>query len=127
MLTPEAIYRFNRSNKLRYYRAGRTESGIDFLVPISIDGSKIVDQATDGREYVILYILTKWGKLGAGGYWLNPKKMFEKVYVTDATVDDLDLVADDVQELYQVNDRLDNVLNRHEIQLDMEVWGKMLA
>lgn len=126
MLMPGAIYRFNRSRQIRYYRAGRTRSGIDFLFPISINGSRIVDESKDGREYVILYLMTKWGKLAAGGYWLNPRRMFEKAYVTDATLDDLELVAAELEELPGAHRRLDDVLNRHDVELDLDVWGALL-
>lgn len=125
-LIPDAIYRFNRNKNLRYYRACRTKSGIDFLYPISVDGSKIVDQHESGRQYVILYLVTKWGKLAAGGYWLNPKKAFKQVYVTDATIDDLAFVANRMEDLPAADRVLDDVLNRDDIQLDMEVWGSLL-
>ena len=71
-LIAKAIYRFARTRKIRYYRAERTRSGIEFLYPISVGGSRIVDTSSGGRDYVVLYLLTKWGKLAAGGYWLNP-------------------------------------------------------
>ena len=93
-LIPKAIYRFARTSKIRYFRAERTRSGIEFLYPISVSGSRIVDTSNSGRDYVILYLLTKWGRLAAGGYWLNPRKIFEKAYVTDATLSDLILVAE---------------------------------
>ena len=127
MLIPDAIYRFNRSRHIRYYRAARTRSGIDFLYPISLDGSRVADETKDGRSYVILYLLTKWGKLGAGGYWLNPKRAFDKIYVTDATLDDLVLVAGYVNELPNAHLVLDDILNRAEVEVDMEVWGAALT
>lgn len=127
MLIPDAIYRFNRSRNIRYYRAARTRSGIDFLYPISLDGSRVADETKDGRSYVILYLLTRWGKLGAGGYWLNPKRAFDKIYVTDATLDDLVLVAGDVNELPNAHLVLDDILNRAEVEVDMEVWGAALT
>jgi hypothetical protein len=125
MLIPDAIYRFNRTRQIRYYRAARTRSGIDFLYPISLDGSRVADETKEGRPYVILYLLTKWGKLGAGGYWLNPRQTFEKVYVTDATLDDLVLVAGTVDDLPDAHIVLDDVLNR--AQVDMDVWGAALS
>ena len=70
--------------------------------------------------------MTKWNKLAAAGYWLDPKQAFEKAYVTDATAEDLELVAHDLAELSVVNSELDNILNRHDIELDMEVWGALL-
>lgn len=127
MLIPDAIYRFNRSRNIRYYRAARTCSGIDFLYPISLDGSRVADETKDGRSYVILYLLTRWGKLGAGGYWLNPKRAFDKIYVTDATLDDLVLVAGAVNELPNAHLVLDDILNRAEVEVDMEVWGAALT
>lgn len=127
MLIPDAIYRFNRSRNIRYYRAARTGSGIDFLYPISLDGSRVADETKDGRSYVILYLLTKWGKLGAGGYWLNPKRAFDKIYVTDATLDDLVLVADRVDDLPNAHLVLDDILNRAQVEVDMEVWGAALT
>lgn len=127
MLIPDAIYRFNRSRNIRYYRAARTRSGIDFLYPISLDGSRVADETKDGRSYVILYLLTKWGKLGAGGYWLNPKRAFDKIYVTDATLDDLVLVAEQVDDLPNAHLVLDDILNRAEVEVDMEVWGAALT
>lgn len=126
MLKPDAIYRFNRTRKIRYYRAARTRSGLDFLYPISVDGSRVAERSKAGREYVILYVLTRWGKLGAGGYWLNPRQMFEKIYVTDATLDDLVLVADDLSDLPDAHLLLDDILNRQQVELDMEVWGAAL-
>lgn len=127
MLIPGAIYRFNRTRKIRYYRAARTASGIDFLYPISLDGSRVADQTKEGREYVVVYLLTKWGKLGAGGYWLTPRRMmFEKVYVTDATLDDLVLVAERVDDLPDAHLLLDDILNRAQVEVDMEVWGAAL-
>ena len=124
----DAIYRFNRSNNLRYYRARRTKSDMDFLYPISIDGSRVIDEAEDGRQYVILYVVTKWGKLGAGGYWLTPKrKTFERIYVTDATIGDLALVAHNLDELPDADQRLDDILNRFEVPLDMDVWGELMG
>ncbi len=71
MLTDDAIYRFNRSSELRYYRAAYTSAGVAFLYPISVGGSRIADQHPDGRRYVILYFMTKWGKFAAAGYWLR--------------------------------------------------------
>jgi len=126
MLISGTIYRFNRSPQIRYYRAARTRSGIDFLYPISLDGSRVADQTGEGREYVILYLLTQWGKLGAGGYWLNPKRAFEKIYVTDATLDDLVLVAESVNELPSAHLLLDDILNRAQVEVDMDVWGAAL-
>ena len=70
--------------------------------------------------------MTQWGKLAAGGYWLNPKKAFGKIYVTDATVDDLALVAVTLTDLPEVDSQLDDILNREEIELDMEIWGDSL-
>ena len=69
-------------------------------------------QSRNGRDYVILYLLTKWGKLAAGGYWLNPKKIFEKAYVTDATLADLVLVAERLEDLPEAHLLLDDVFNR---------------
>ncbi|MEM7130186.1 MAG: hypothetical protein AAF702_27900 [Chloroflexota bacterium] len=122
-----AIYRFTRTSELRYYRAACTQSGAEFLYPISVDGSRMAGTHGNGRPYVLLYFMTKWGKLAAGGYWLNPKKAFDKVYVTDATLDDLELIAHDLAELAVVHDELDDILNRDEIELDMEIWGELLA
>lgn len=126
-LIPGAIYRFGRSKQIRYYRAGRTRSGFEFLYPVSVNGSRIVDRSKDGREYVVLYILTKWGKLAAGGYWLNPKRMFEKAYVTDATLEDLVLVAASVEDLPDAHLELDDILNRFDVHVDMEIWGEALS
>lgn len=125
-LIPKAVYRFARTPNIRYFRAERTRSGIDFLYPISVNGSRIVDTSNDGRDYVILYLLTKWGKLAAGGYWLNPRKIFEKAYVTDATLADLVLVAEKIEDLPDAHLILDDVLNRAEVEVDMDVWGSAL-
>lgn len=127
MFIPDAIYRFNRSRHIRYYRAARTASGIDFLYPISLDGSRVAEETAAGQAYVILYLLTKWGKLGAGGYWLNPKRAFDKIYVTDATLDDLVLVAERVGDLPNAHLVLDDILNRAQVEVDMEVWGAALT
>lgn len=124
---PGAIYRFARTDLLRYYRAASTRSGTEFLYPISVDGARIADRRDDGRPYVILYFMTKWGKLAACGYWLNPREAFDKAYVTDATPDDLELIARDLSELPAVDEQLDDILNRDDIELDMEVWGELLA
>lgn len=126
VLIPDAIYRFARTNELRYYRAACTQTGTEFLYPISIDGSRIAGTHSSGRSYVILYFVTKWGKLAAGGYWLNPKKAFDKLYVTDATPDDLELVTLELVDLPDVDAQLDDILNRDEIELDMEIWGGLL-
>ncbi len=125
-LIQNAIYRFARTSKIRYFRAERTRSGIEFLYPINVSGSRIVDTSSSGRDYVILYLLTKWGKLAAGGYWLNPRKIFEKAYVTDATLADLILVAERIEDLPDAHLLLDDVLNRAEVEVDLEVWGGAL-
>ena len=125
-LIQKAVYRFARTSNIRYFRAERTRSGIEFLYPISVNGSRIVDTSRNGRDYVILYLLTKWGKLAAGGYWLNPKKIFEKAYVTDATPADLVLVAERLEDLPEAHLLLDDVFNREEVEVDMEVWGRAL-
>ncbi len=125
-LIQKAVYRFARTSNIRYFRAERTRSGIEFLYPISVKGSRIVDTSRDGRDYVVLYLLTKWGKLAAGGYWLNPKKIFEKAYVTDATPADLVLVAESLEDLPEAHLLLDDVVNREEVEVDMEVWGSAL-
>lgn len=125
-LIPKAVYRFARTRNIRYFRAERTRSGIEFLYPISVNGSRIVDTSRGGRDYVVLYLLTKWGKLAAGGYWLNPRRIFEKAYVTDATPADLVLVAERIEELADAHLLLDDVLNRAEIDVDMDVWGSAL-
>lgn len=127
MLIPNAVYRFNRTARLTYYQAGRTASGIDYLSPISVDGSELVSRHASGRDYIILYFVTQKGTLAAGGYWLDPAAPFTHVYMTDATVADLDLVTEDIATLPSVDRRLDDVLHRHDIQLDMEVWGSFLA
>ncbi|MEZ4832063.1 MAG: hypothetical protein R2873_08700 [Caldilineaceae bacterium] len=126
MLTEGAIYRFARTDNLRYYRAARTQAGVDFLYPIHVSGTRIADQHKSGRRYVILYFMTKWHKLAAVGYWLDPKQAFEQAYVTDATEDDLELVTEDIEELPHLDAELDNILNRHEIAVDVEVWGVLL-
>ena len=125
-LIPKAVYRFAPTSSIRYYRAERTRSGIEFLYPISVNGSRIVDTSRDGRDYVVLYLLTKWGRLAAGGYWLNPRKIFEKAYVTTATPADLVLVAESLEELPDAHMLLDDVLNRAEVEVDLEVWGSAL-
>ncbi len=126
-LIPGAVYRFGRTKEIRYYRAERTRSGLDFLYPIRVSGSRIVDIAADGREYVVLYLMTKWGKLAAGGYWLNPRQLFEKAYVTDATPADLVLVAERVEDLPDAHLLLDDILNRADVYVDMDVWGSALG
>ncbi len=126
MLTEGAIYRFARTDKLRYYRAARTQAGVDFLYPINVSGTRIADQNKSGRRYVILYFMSRWNKLAAVGYWLDPKQAFEQAYVTDATEDDLELITEDLDELPQIDAALDNILNRHEIELDVDVWGLLL-
>lgn len=126
MLIEGAIYRFIRTEELRYYRAARTKSGVDFLYPIGVSGTRIASRHESGRRYVILYFMTKWERLAACGYWLDPKQGFDKAYVTDATEADLQLVAHDLEELSEVDASLDNILNRNEIELDMEVWGNLL-
>ena len=126
MFIQGSIYRFNRTRQLRYYQAAVTKDGIEFLFPIQVSGTRIADQQPGGRRYVIIYFMTKWNKLAAAGYWLDPKQAFEKAYVTDATAEDLELVAHDLAELSVVNSELDNILNRHDIELDMEVWGALL-
>ena len=125
-LIPKAVYRFSRTRNIRYYRAERTRSGIEFLYPISVGGSRIVDTSRSGRDFVVLYLLTKWGRLAAGGYWLNPKQIFEQAYVTDATPAELVLVAERIEDLPNAHLLLDDVLNRAEVDVDMEVWGSAL-
>lgn len=122
-----AIYRFTRTDELQYYQAARTKIGTEFLYPISVDGSRVASTHTDGRSYVLLYFMTKWGKLAAAGYWLDPRRAFDAAYVTDATIEDLELVAHDLAELVAVDQQLDDILNRDEIELDMEIWGGLLA
>jgi hypothetical protein len=126
MLSEGAIYRFNRTDELRYYRAARTTAGLEYLYPIQVNGTRLAKTHTNGRRYVLLYFMTQWGKLAATGYWLDPKQGFAKVYVTDATEDDLELIAEDLEELSQVDPALDDILNRTSIELDMEVWGTLL-
>jgi hypothetical protein len=126
MLIEGAVYRFIRTENLRYYRAACTGAGVDFLYPINVAGTRIADQHPSGRRYVILYFMTKWEKLAAVGYWLDPKQAFERAYVTDATLDDLALITEDLEELPQIDATLDNILNRHEIELDVEIWGNLL-
>ena len=125
--TQDAIYRFTRTKELRYYQAAVTNIGTEFLYPISINGSRIASTHTNGRSYVLLYFMTKWGKLAAAGYWLNPKKAFKEAYVTDATLEDLEIVAYDIADLPEVDAKLDNIHNRDEIELDMEIWGELLG
>ena len=122
-----AIYRFTRTSELRYYRAAVTQIGTEFLYPISLSGSRIASTHTNGKSYVLLYFMTKWGKLAAAGYWLNPKRAFKEAYVTDATLGDLEIVAYDVADLPEVDAKLDNIYNRDEIELDMEIWGELLV
>lgn len=126
MLTTGAIYRFTRTAQLRYYRAARTRSGVGFLYPIQVSGTRIADVHASGRRYVLLYFMTEWGKLAVAGYWLDPKQAFEKAYVTDATLADLELVADNLEDLPEVDAQLDDILHRGEIELDMQVWGALL-
>mgnify|MGYP000253434516 CR=1 FL=1 len=123
MLIEGAIYRFNRTDELRYYRAARTQAGMDFLYPIQVNGTRLAATHKNGRRYVLLYFMTEWGKLAATGYWLDPKQGFAKVYVTDATEEDLELITEDLDELAEIDTALDDVLNRASIELDMEVWG----
>jgi hypothetical protein len=126
MLVEGAIYRFNRTDELRYYRAARTSAGMEYLYPIQVNGTRLARTHTNGRRYVLLYFMTQWGKFAATGYWLDPKQGFAKVYVTDATEADVELVADDLVELAQIDPTLDDILNRTTVELDMEVWGGLL-
>lgn len=126
MLVQGAIYRFSRTADLVYYQAACTKSGLEFLFPIRMSGARLAKTHTNGRRYVLLYIMTKWGKLAATGYWLDPRQGFDKAYVTDATEADLELVAPSLEELPDADERLDDVLNRDQIELDMEVWGSLL-
>ncbi|MFN2202049.1 MAG: hypothetical protein ACK2UO_12630 [Caldilineaceae bacterium] len=126
MLVEGAIYRFIRTEELQYYRAARTKSGVEFLYPIGVSGTRIAGRHENGRRYVILYFMTRWGKLAAGGYWLDPRQGFDKAYVTDATEADLHLVALDLEELSLVDEGLDDILNRGEIELDLDIWGSLL-
>lgn len=126
-LIPNAIYRFTRTSELFYYRAAVTTNEVEFLYPIAVSGRRIARTHENGREYVLLYFLiAKWSKFAVLGYWLNPRKAFEKAYVTDATVADLELVAHDLDDLAGVDMSLD-ILNRNEIELDLEIWGDLLA
>jgi hypothetical protein len=127
MLIEGAIYRFNRTDELRYYRAARTKAGLDFLYPIQVNGVRLASTHKNGRRYVLLYFMTQWGKLAASGYWLDPKQGFAKVYVTDATEEDLEFIAEDLEDLSQVDPTLDDILNRKSIEVDMDVWGSLLA
>lgn len=118
-----AIYRFMRTDNLRFYRAARTKTGVDFIYPVQTGGTRIADVSKQGRRYVIIYVMTQWGKFAAWGYWLDPKEAFKQSYVTDATPADLELVAPTLAELPDAASELDNILNRDEIELDLEVWG----
>ncbi|MEZ4729725.1 MAG: hypothetical protein R3E79_21555 [Caldilineaceae bacterium] len=80
MLIPNAVYRFNRTNHLTYYQAGRTSTGIDYLSPISVDGSEIISRHPSGRSYIILYFVAQSGTLAASGYWLDTVEPFAHVY-----------------------------------------------
>ncbi len=100
---------------------------MEYLYPIQVNGTRLAGTHKNGRRYVLLYFMTQWGKFAACGYWLDPKQGFAKVYVTDATEEDVELVAEDLEELSQVDPVLDNVLNRTSIELDMEVWGSLLT
>jgi hypothetical protein len=75
---------------------------------------------------VYLYFMTKWDKLAAGGYWLDPRQGFTKAYVTDATEADLEMVASGLEELAEIDAHLDDILNRDEVELDLEGWGSLL-
>ncbi len=127
MLIEGAIYRFIRTDELRYYQAARTKSGIEFLYPIQVSGSRIAGRSNKGRRYVILYFMTKWGKFAAAGYWLDPRQGFEKAYVTDGTEADLQMVAESLEELAEVDESLDNILNRADVEVDLDVWGSLLS
>lgn len=126
MLIPGAIYRFIRTEELRYYQAARTQSGVEFLFPIQVSGTRIAGRHKNGRRYVLLYFMTKWGKFAACGYWLDPRQGFEKAYVTDATEADIHMVATSLDELPAVDKNLDNILNRNEVEVDLDVWGSLL-
>lgn len=126
MLIEGAIYRFIRTEELQYYQAARTKTGVDFLYPIQVSGTRIAERSKQGRRYVILYFMTRWGKLAAGGYWLDPRQGFKRAYVTDATEADLHMVAASLDELAEVDPALDNILNRSEIEIDLDVWGSLL-
>ena len=93
---------------------------------IRVEGTRIASRHTNGRRYVILYFMTQWGKLAASGYWLDPKQGFKKAYVTDATEADLNLVAHGLEELPKVDVSLDDILNRSDVELDLDVWGSLL-
>lgn len=126
MLISNAIYRFNQTDKLLYYQAGRTPTGITYLSPISVDGADLVSRHASGRAYILLYFVIENAILAVSGYWLDTAEPFANVYITDATVADLELVTEDIAALPLVDRRLDDVLHRHEIELDMEVWGSFL-
>jgi hypothetical protein len=58
MLIEGAVYRFNRTDELRYYRAARTKAGMDFLYPIQVNGTRLASTYKNGRRYVLLYLWT---------------------------------------------------------------------
>ena len=127
MLVEGAIYRFIRTENLRYYQALRTQAGVTFLFPIQVSGTRIAERHANGRRYVVLYFMTQWNRLAACGYWLDPKQGFTKAYVTDATEADLQLVAHTLAELPAIDAELDDILNREAVELDMDVWGQALT
>ncbi|MEZ4583386.1 MAG: hypothetical protein R3A10_17410 [Caldilineaceae bacterium] len=63
------------------------------------------------------------GQAGRLGLLARSQEAFKQSYVTDATPADLELVASTLAELPDAAGELDNVLNRDEIELDMEIWG----
>jgi hypothetical protein len=57
---------------------------------------------------------------------VDTEEPFANLYITDATVADLELVTADIATLPTVDQRLDDILHRHDITLDMAVWGSFL-
>jgi hypothetical protein len=58
MLVEGAIYRFNRTDELRYCRAARTKAGMDFPYPVQVNGTRLAGTHKNGRRYVLLYLWT---------------------------------------------------------------------
>ena len=127
MLTVNAIYRFNRTKHLHYYQARRTPGGLEYLTPVSIDGADVVKRHSSGRTYVILYFVLSDGQLASSGYWLGSRQPFENIYITDATTADLEFIAEEIAALPDADRRLDDIFNRHEVQVDLDIWGEVLG
>ena len=109
------IYRYRNI----YCRLIRVSDSIAYLLPVDVYGNPLIDETFEARHVLLIFLVQPDDqRLMEAVLYLDTGEIQAVGPLLDDTLDELAIVAEDMAELPTV----DNILARHDIQLDPDIW-----